>query len=184
MDFQKIKKIFYLAVYAVLLLTALYILLIGPIKDLIKHETIFTESMVKITELETPIEWPSLTICKMPRDKNNTKFGQFIGKAMNQGFASQDEYDSLSEQVFHTDVRDIVYAVTIADSYLKAVGRAKEVKIEPPYVTPNHIDFFYMGHCAVISFQALRKYLIEKGELESDSMDSSFVAMIFLKVKL
>ena len=118
-------KVFNIGVYCSLLMAAVYILVIGPIKDIVKRETIFTQSIVNIKELEKPIEWPALHICKMPRDKNTTKFQDFIGKAMSQNFSSQEEYEKLSQEVFHTNVTEYIHAVTIADSYMKGVQRAK-----------------------------------------------------------
>ena len=44
------------------------------------------------------------------------------------------------------------------------------------------VDFVYMGYCAKISFEHLRAYMIEKGEMKKDDIDASFVSLIFLKV--
>merc|ERR1712001_730267 len=76
-----------------------------------------------------------------------------------------------------------IYGVTIAKSYLGAVNRATEIKIEPPYVTSLLVDYNYMGYCASISFESLKSYLINKGELDSNQIDSSFIVIIFLKVR-
>ena len=54
--------------------------------------------------------------------------------------------------------------------------------IAPPYVTSMLVDFVYMGYCAKISFEHLRAYMIEKGEMKKDDIDASFVSLIFLKV--
>ena len=44
------------------------------------------------------------------------------------------------------------------------------------------VDFNYMGYCAKISFEHLRAYLVQKGELKKEDIDASFVSVIFLKV--
>ena len=54
----------------------------------------------------------------------------------------------------------------------------------PPYVTSILVDFNYMGYCAKISFEHLRAYLVQKGELKKEDIDASFVSVIFLKVSI
>ena len=120
----------------------------------------------------------------MPRDKNKTNYQEFIGKGIKESFKSEQEFDKLKDETFYSDVKDIIYAVTIANSYLKGVNRAKEIPIEPPYVTSVLVDFYYMGYCAKISFEHLRDYLVQKGEMEQDDIDASFVSIIFLKVSI
>ena len=118
----------------------------------------------------------------MPRDKDKTKYGEFIGKGLTESFESLQEFEKLKNDTFYSEVKDIVYAVTIANSYLKGVKRVKEIPIEPPYVTPILVDFYYMGYCAKISFEYLRAYLIQKDEMKKEDIDASFVSIIFLKV--
>ena len=79
--------------------------------------------------MEKPIEWPALVVCKMPRDKNKTKYQEFIGKGITESFKSKEEFDTLKNETFYADVKDIIYAVTIANGYLKGLNRAKEIPI-------------------------------------------------------
>ena len=118
----------------------------------------------------------------MPRDKNEAKYLEFIGKGITESFENMEEFEKLKNETFYSDVKDIIYAVTIANSYLKGVSRAKEIPIEPPYVTSILVDFYYMGYCAKISFEHLRAYLVQKGEIQQEDIDASFVSIIFLKV--
>lgn len=57
----------------------------------------------------------------------------------------------------------------------------KEIKIEEPFVKPVLIDYFYQGYCSVISFEALKKFMIDKGEMDKNAIDASFISLIFLK---
>ena len=118
----------------------------------------------------------------MPRDKNETKYGEFIGKGFAESFESIQEFEKMKNDTFYSDVKDIIHAVTIANSYLKGVNRANEIPIEPPYVTSILVDFYYMGYCAKISFEHLRAYLIQKGEIKQEDVDASFISIMFLKV--
>ena len=44
------------------------------------------------------------------------------------------------------------------------------------------VDFNYYGYCGSISFEALKSYMVEIGEINGEEIDSSFVLIIFLKV--
>ena len=80
-------------------------------------------------ELEKPIEWPALVICKKPVDKNKTNYQEFMDKGITESFKDKIEFDKLKNETFYAEVKDIIYAVTIANSYLKGVNRAKEIPI-------------------------------------------------------
>ena len=60
--------------------------------------------------------------------------------------------------------------------------RGEEIKTKPPFIKTTLVDFKYFGQCAQISFQALRLYMIKKGEMTEIDIDSSFIAIIVLKV--
>ena len=119
----------------------------------------------------------------MPRDKNDEKYQAFMEKAQDESFENQETFEKLKEEIFYVDTKEVIYGVTIAKSYLGAVNRATEIKIEPPYVTSLLVDYNYMGYCASISFESLKSYLINKGELKSNQIDSSFIVILFLKVR-
>ena len=145
-------------------------------------ENIAKNKYLSSTELDKPIEWPALIVCKMPRDKNEAKYLEFIGKGITESFENMEEFEKLKNETFYSDVKDIIYAVTIADSYLKGIYRINEIPIEPPYVTSMLVDFYYLGYCAKISFEHLRPFLVKKGEIKKEDIDPSFVATLFLKV--
>ena len=103
-------------------------------------------------------------------------------KAKNELYESEQDQNDVIKDIFHTDPKEIIEALTIAKSYVKGLERPRELKIEPPYVKSLLVDFDYLGYCTSISLEALKQYLIEKGEMSSDESDSSFVSTIFLKV--
>ena len=39
-----------------------------------------------------------------------------------------------------------------------------------------------MGYCAVVSFEAIKAKMIEKGDISKDQIDSKFFVIIILKV--
>ena len=90
-------------------------------------------------DLDKPIEWPAMVVCRMPRDRDESKYGEFIGKGVTESFKSYEEFDRLKNETFYSNVKDIVYAVTIADSYLKGF-------LEAIYGVASRIiiDFFWV----------------------------------------
>ena len=128
------------------------------------------------------MEWPDLTICKNPRDKDQVKYAEFIKKGMSKSFANESEYQNLLESVFFTKPEETVFALSIGPDYLTALNRAYEIPVEPPYVEITIVDFYYFGLCATVHFEALRSYMIEKGEIGQEEIDSSFQILIWVKV--
>ena len=54
--------------------------------------------------------------------------------------------------------------------------------IKPPYVSSYLADYSYMGNCALVSFEAIKAKMIEKGDISKDQIDSKFFVVIGLKV--
>ena len=54
--------------------------------------------------------------------------------------------------------------------------------IKPPYVSSVLNDLAFMGYCAVVSFEAIKAKMIEKGDISKDQIDSKFFFVIILKV--
>ena len=129
-----------------------------------------------------PIEWPALMICKLPRFKNKEKYQEFTTKGFFGTFASQEEFDKLKNEAFDSDIKKFIHAITIAKTYLKGLKRVNEIKLEKPYISSVLVGFTYYGNCASISFQSLRAFLVQKGEIDKHDITSSFFASIFLKV--
>ena len=97
-------------------------------------------------------------------------------------FSSQEEFDKLEKEAFDPDLKKFIHAITIAKTYLKGLKRVNEIKLEEPYISSVLVGFAYYGNCASISFQSLRSFLVQKGEIDEHDITSSFFASIFLKV--
>ena len=54
--------------------------------------------------------------------------------------------------------------------------------IKPPYVSSFFADHSYMGNCALVSFEAIKAKMIEKGDISKDQIDSKFYVLVGLKV--
>ena len=162
-----------------------YMIFEGPLSDMLKDENTFVQSTISFSEIQEPLEWPALTICNNPFDRNTEKYFKYLNKGLyGQSFSNKSEYQRLFEEAFFTEPKDIVYAIGFGTSYASALENAREISIEPPYVVSTFLDMQFVGVCASISFDALRTKLIEKGEMDEDAIDNKFFAMIGLKVNL
>ena len=54
--------------------------------------------------------------------------------------------------------------------------------IKPPYVSSFFTDLSFMGNCALVSLEAIKAKMIEKGDISKDQIDSKFFVVIGLKV--
>ena len=74
-------------------------------------------------DLTKPIEWPALVICKLPRDKNEEKYENFMEKAKKESFDSQNTFQEMINEIFYTNPKELIHGVSIAKSYLEAIKR-------------------------------------------------------------
>ena len=108
------------------------------------------------------------------------KGGLFSG---NPSFANKSEYETLVEEAFFTNPKDIVYAVGFGPDYNTAMSTdIHELEIAPPYVSSNFLDLSFLGYCATVSFEALKLKMIERGDISENALDSKFFIIIGLKV--
>ena len=159
-------------VYGGLFLICSYILLVGPITEVLKNDTRFVESFQNIGDFSEPIEWPDMIICKSPPYKNKEKHEQLIEEP--------EKNTSLSDVFYFAE--DLINAIVVAKGYETGLERGGTIKIQPPTVKTTLIDYKYFGQCAQISFQELKKYMIQTGEMLKEDIDSGFVASVVLKV--
>lgn len=159
-------------VYGGLFLICSYILVVGPITEVLKNDTRFVESFQNIDDSSETIEWPDLIICKSPLYKNYEKYQQLIENSENN--------ISLSD-VFYS-AEDLINSVVIAKGYKTGLDRGGIIKVQPPTVKTTLIDFENFGQCAQISFEELKKYMIQSSEMGQGDIDTGFVASIVLNV--
>ena len=105
-------------------------------------------------------------------------------KGMTSNFINESEYQTLLEEAFFTKPEEIVFALSIGTDYTTALNRAKEIPIKSPYVEITTVDLIYFGLCATVHLEILRAYMVEKGEISEEAIDSEFFGLIWVKVKL
>ena len=93
----------------------------GPLKDLLKNDYKFEHSIISSQEVVEPLEWPALSICRSPFDKNTQKYFEFINKGFSSNFSSEAEYQSLLDEAFFAKSEDIVYSIGFGLDYNNAV---------------------------------------------------------------
>ena len=153
----------------------------GPFLDLMRDDTTFISSFKNVQDLTEPMEWPALVICRHPHNNDPDKYSQFMQKGFTRSFEDQDDFRNREKEIFTTQSNDLIHALTIGLTYNEGMQHPKEIKVEPPYVTATLIDYIYFGHCATISFEAMKTHLIEKGRINTEVFDSNFIATIWLK---
>ena len=105
-------------------------------------------------------------------------------KGMTSNFTNETEYQTLLEEVYFTNPKEIVFALSIGTDYTTALNRAKEIPVKSPYVEITTVDLIYFGFCATVHLEVLRTYMVEKGEISEEAIDSEFSGLIWVKVKL
>ncbi len=130
-----------------------------------------------------PMTWPMLVICKQPAIKSLAAYITFFAKGESQNFTSEEEFHQLQDEVFFTNPKEVVYAVSASSGvYHQTLGRIKEIPVEEPYVTNVIGDYQYFGVCSCVRLEALKEYMIEKGEIGRNDFDASLSAMVLLQV--
>ena len=100
------------SIFCTLLITSLALIYQGPLSSVISGKTTVVQSYINVAkDLKNPVKWPTLMICKNPRDKSKAKFEQFVHKGLTQSFASEQEFNELREQTYFTNPKEIVYAL-------------------------------------------------------------------------
>ena len=166
----------------VLLLLTSTIVYQGPTKAIFKNENAFVHSTINFKELVKPVEWPILTICKNPFDRNTEKFYELIKKSKKRSFANESQFDKLIKESYFTKPEDFVNGIGIGKDFDSSFNSNETLFPQPPYVTSSWIDVHYMGYCASVHFEALRLKMIMEGKIEENAIDSKFFAIIGLKV--
>ena len=99
----------------------------GPLKDILKDGYKFEQSTIDLKEIVEPLEWPALTICRSPFDKNTQKYKDFMSKGYSSNFSSESEYQNLLDEAFFAKSDDIVYAIGFGLDYNAAmVGNSSQ----------------------------------------------------------
>ena len=93
----------------------------GPLKDLLKNDYKFEYSTISPKEIVEPLEWPALTICRSPFDKNTQKYKDFMSNGYSSNFSSKSEYQNLLDEAFFAKSNDIVYSIGFGLNYNAAL---------------------------------------------------------------
>ena len=131
---------------------------------------------------ELPLVMPDISFAMIPMYKNYTKYQEFIKKVHDQGFKTEEDYDCNVNEVFYNDGKDFISALNIAKTFEETITNMSRIPIEPPYIRIVLNEFHYEGFRAVVSLQALKKFLVQEKELNEDDKDFSFDLLMVLNV--
>ena len=65
---------------------------------------------------------PDISFAMIPMYKNYAKYQEFIKKAHNQGFKTEEDYNSNVNEVFYNDGKDFISAVNMAETFEKNIN--------------------------------------------------------------
>ena len=156
----------------------------GPILNYFMGKTEYIEKFYQKTEIAEPIKWPSLLICKNPSIKSQATFLDMLNKGLAKQFSSQDELMEMLEDTFYTKTNEIVIGLGISKDYASALKQAKAMPLQKPYIENVFGDLAYFGYCSVISLEALKTYMITKGDITDSDFDSPFNLVVWMQVSL
>ena len=135
-----------------------------------------------ISESDQRITVPSLSVCKYPIYKNAAKYDEFLKRNYLNNFKSESEFNAYVDEVFYTKPEDFFLGFNMASTYQDVVKNVSRIPVSDPYVQIVLIDYIYNGFCALISYEAIMKYLIEHDEIKNGQQDFSFFNVIILNV--
>ena len=142
----------------------------------------FTGYIKNISESHQRITAPSLSVCKYPIYKNAAKYDEFLKRNYLNNFKSESEFNAYVDEVFYTKPEDFFLGFNMASTYQDVVKNVSRIPVSDPYVQIVLIDYIYTGFCAIISYEAIMKYLIEHDEIKHGQQDFSFFNVIILNV--
>ena len=125
---------------------------------------------------------PDISFAMIPMYKNYTKYQEFIKKAHNQEFKTEEDYNSNVNEVFYNAGKDFISAVNMAETFEKNLKNISRIPIEPPYIRVVLNEFHYEGFRAVVSLEAMKKFLVQEKALNEDDKDFSFDLLMVLNV--
>ena len=154
----------------------------GPLKDILKNGNIFVQSMLSVEDIEKPLIWPALSICKIPFYRNKTKYYHFLKKGRTKSFKSESEYHNLLEESFFNKPEEIIYTIGYGNDYTSATEGNSEKILKPPFLKSTFMDFHFLGFCATVHFEAIKSKMISEGKTDENAIDSKFFVAIGLRV--
>ena len=82
--------------------------------------------MALISDLQQPIQWPSLVACKVPLFKNEEKYEEFLMKVQNNTFKDEQEFNDLTNSSFYKEPKEFFVGISIGESYVDAYDSGKQ----------------------------------------------------------
>ena len=125
--------------------------------------------------------WPAISVVSMPVYANVTKYQDFMTLAETK-YHSIEDLNAMENETFYTDPKDFILALNMDEYYPDMIKNLTRIPVEPPFVRTVLNDYVYNGYVAVVSLEAIKKYLITEKEVSPNDKDFTFELMIFLNV--
>ena len=138
---------------------------------------------ILLLDLEQPIEFPGLSICKVPMFKNKEKYQEFVSKSKTNTFIDEKEYNQMLNETFPNKIEEFVLKLGIGKDIFGAIENLNKIPVTAPYAKGIFVDFLYVGYCAIVSFEALKKYMVVEEKIDGNQ-DFDFYVILSINVGL
>ena len=139
--------------------------------------------MYWILDLQQPIIWPGLSICKVPMFKNKEKYQEFVFKSKTNTFKDEKEYNQMLDETFPNKMKDFVLKLGIGKDLYGAIENLDKIPVTAPYAKGIFVDFLYVGFCTIVSFEALKKYFVVEEKIDGNQ-DFDFYVILSINVNV
>ena len=129
------------------------------------------------------MEFPGLSICKVPLFKNKSKYQEFVSKSKTNTFKDEKEYNQMLDETFPNKMEDFVLKLGIGKDFPGAIENLDKIPVTAPYAKGIFVDFLYVGFCTIVSFEALKKYLVVEEKID-ENQDFDFYIILSINVNV
>ena len=115
--------------------------------------------------------------------KNKNKYHEFLRKSQTNTFQDEKEYNQMLNETFPNKIEDFILKLSIGKDFNGTIKNFGKIPVTAPYVKGIFVDFIYVGYCVIISFEALKKYMIEEEKIDGNQ-DFDFYVILSINVNI
>ena len=115
--------------------------------------------------------------------KNKTEYHEFVTNSTINNFKDEKEYNQMLDETFPNKMKDFVLKLGIGKDLYGAIENLDKIPVTAPYAKGIFVDFLYVGFCTIVSFEALKKYLVVEEKID-ENQDFDFYIILSINVNV
>ena len=115
--------------------------------------------------------------------KNKNKYHEFLRKSQTNTFQDEKEYNQMLNETFPNKIEDFILKLSIGKDLNGTIKNLNKFPVTAPYVKGIFVDFIYFGYCVIISFKALKKYMMDEEKIDGNQ-DFDFYVILSINVNI